>query len=155
MRIVRAESAAEIAQVRELFEEYWASFGFTPCFQNFGAEVASLPGDYAPPGGRLALAMIDGQAAGCVALRQFDAERCEAKRLFVRPQFRNRGVGGRLLGWVMDEARAAGYREMVGDTMPVMEKALEMYDRAGFERTEPYSDHPTPGAIFLRLKLLA
>ena len=155
MQIVRVESASQPAQVRELFEEYWASFGFTPCFQNFGAEVAGLPGDYAPPGGRLALAMIEGQAAGCVALRQFDAGRCEAKRLFVRPQFRNQGGGGRLLDWVIAEARAAGYREMVGDTMPVMEKALEMYNRLGFERTEPYSDHPTPGAIFLRLKLRA
>ncbi|MGD0869778.1 MAG: GNAT family N-acetyltransferase [Bryobacteraceae bacterium] len=155
MRIASVESASQIAQVRELFEEYWASFGFTPCFQNFGAEVTGLPGDYTPPRGRLALAMIDGQAAGCVALRQFDAERCEAKRLFVRPQFRNRGVGRRLLDWVIAEAREAGYREMVGDTMPVMEKALEMYGRAGFERTEPYSGHPTPGAIFLRLKLQA
>jgi putative acetyltransferase len=155
MQIVRVESASQLAQVCELFEEYWASFGFTPCFQNFGAEVAGLPGDYAPPGGRLALAMIEGQAAGCVALRQFDAGRCEAKRLFVRPQVRNRGVGRQLLDWVIAEARAAGYREMVGDTMPVMEKALEMYDRLGFERTEPYSDHPTPGAIFLRLKLRA
>jgi GNAT superfamily N-acetyltransferase len=97
--------------------------------------------------------MIEGQAAGCVALRQFDAGRCEAKRLFVRPQFRNRGVGRQLLDWVITGARAAGYREMVGDTMPAMEKALEMYDRLGFERTEPYSDHPTPGAIYLRLKL--
>jgi GNAT superfamily N-acetyltransferase len=155
MLIASVESASQIAQVRELFEEYWASFGFTPCFQNFGAEVTGLPGDYTPPRGRLALAMIDGQAAGCVALRQFDAERCEAKRLFVRPQFRNRGVGRRLLDWVIAEAREAGYREMVGDTMPVMEKALEMYGRAGFERTEPYSGHPTPGAIFLRLKLQA
>jgi GNAT superfamily N-acetyltransferase len=154
MQIVRVESAEQITQVRELFEEYWASFGFTPCFQNFGAEVASLPGDYAPPHGRLALAGIDGQAAGCVALRRFDAARCEAKRLFVRPQFRNQGVGRQLLDWVMAEARAAGYREMVGDTMPVMEKALEMYDRLGFERTEAYSAHPAPGAIFLRLKLL-
>jgi GNAT superfamily N-acetyltransferase len=153
MQIVRVESASQLAQVRELFEEYWASFGFTPCFQNFGAEVAGLPGDYAPPGGRLALAMIEGQSAGCVALRQFDAGRCEAKRLFVRPQFRNQGGGGQLLDWVIAEARAAGYREMVGDTMPAMEKALEMYDRLGFERTEPYSDHPTPGAIYLRLKL--
>jgi len=153
MRIASVESASQIAQVRELFEEYWASFGFTPCFQNFGAEVTGLPGDYTPPRGRLALAMIDGQAAGCVALRQFDAERCEAKRLFVRPQFRNRGVGRRLLDWVIAEAREAGYREMVGDTMPVMEKALEMYGRLGFERTKPYSDHPTPGAIYLRLKL--
>jgi GNAT superfamily N-acetyltransferase len=154
MRIIGVKSPSQMAQVRELFEEYWESFGFTPCFQNFGAEVAGLPGDYAPPGGRLALAIVDGQAAGCVALRQFDAERCEAKRLFVRPPFRNQGVGGRLLDWVIAEAHAAGYREMVGDTMPVMEKALEMYGRAGFERTEPYSGHPTPGAIFLRLKLL-
>ena len=154
MQIIGVKSPLQAAQVRELFEEYWASFGFTPCFQNFGAEVAGLPGDYAPPGGRLALAIVDGQAAGCVALRQFDAQRCEAKRLFVRPPFRGQGVGGRLLDWVIAEARAAGYREMVGDTMPVMEKALEMYDRAGFERTEPYSDHATPGAIFLRLKLL-
>ncbi|MGA2194473.1 MAG: GNAT family N-acetyltransferase [Bryobacteraceae bacterium] len=153
MQIVRAESASQIAQARELFEEYWASFGFTPCFQNFGAEVAGLPGDYSPPGGRLALPMIDGQAAGCVALRRFDAERCEAKRLYVRPQFRGQGGGGRLLDWAIAEARAAGYREMVGDTMPVMEKALEMYGRLGFERTKPYSDHPTPGAIYLRLKL--
>jgi ribosomal protein S18 acetylase RimI-like enzyme len=62
-------------------------------------------------------------------------------------------VGRQLLDWVITGARAAGYREMVGDTMPAMEKALEMYDRLGFERTEPYSDHPTPGAIYLRLKL--
>lgn len=153
VRIVAVGSAARIAQVRELFEEYWKSFGFTPCFQNFAAEVAGLPGDYVPPGGRLALAEIDGQSAGCAALRKLDADRCEAKRLFVRPQFRGEGLGRRLLDWVIAEARAAGYREMLGDTMPVMEKALEMYARVGFERTQPYSDHPTPGAIFLRLNL--
>jgi putative acetyltransferase len=155
MEIVSAEGPAQIAQVRELFEEYWASFGFTPCFQNFGEEVATLPGDYAPPTGRLALALVDGETAGCVALRQFDTERCEAKRLFVRSAFRGQRVGARLLRWVIEEAHAAGYREMVGDTMPVMEKALEMYDRAGFERTAPYAENPTPGAIFLGLKLQA
>jgi putative acetyltransferase len=155
MEIVRVESPAQIAQVRELFEEYWASFGFTSCFQNFSVEVAGLPGDYTPPGGQLALAMIEGRPAGCAAFRRFDAGRCEAKRLFVRPQFRGHGLGKSLLGWVIAEARSAGYREIVGDTMPVMSQALEMYDRAGFERTGPYSDHPTPGAIFLRLKLRA
>ena len=153
MEIVPVVSAQQLAEVRVLFEEYWNSFGFTPCFQNFGAEVAGLPGEYVPPAGRLAIATVDGKTAGCVALRKFDAERCEAKRLFVRPPFRGTGLGRQLLHWVIAEARAAGYREMVGDTMPVMEKALEMYDRAGFERTAPYSDHPTPGAIFLRLKL--
>jgi carbonic anhydrase len=144
---------ADIATIRELFEEYWNSFGFTPCFQGFDREVAGLPGAYAPPGGRLALAVLDGEAAGCVALRRFDAERCEAKRLYVRPAFRGRGLGRDLLQWVIDEARAAGYREMVGDTMPVMSQALEMYDRVGFERTGAYSEKATPGAIYLRLKL--
>ena len=139
--------------VRALFEEYWQSFGFTPCFQGFDRELAGLPGDYAPPGGRLAIARIGGEPAGCVALKRFDAQRCEAKRLYVRPAFRGAGLGRELLRWVVREARTAGYSEMVGDTMPVMTQALEMYDRAGFERTGPYSEKATPGAIYLRLKL--
>jgi len=151
MRMIQPGNAAEWEQVRELFHEYWSSFGFSPCFQNFESEVAGLPGAYAPPGGTLVLAMIDGELAGCAALRRFDAERGEAKRLYVRPQFRGQGVGRALLGWVIAEARSMGYREIVGDT--VMAVALEMYDRAGFERTEPYSAQPTPGAIYLRLKL--
>jgi len=151
--IVSAGGEADLATVRELFQEYWDSFGFTPCFQGFDREVASLPGDYAPPSGRLAIALVDGQPAGCAALRRFDDRRCEAKRLYVRPAFRGRGVGRELLRWVIEEARAAGYREIVGDTMPVMEQALAMYDRAGFERTAAYSDHPTPGAIYLRFVL--
>jgi len=153
MHIVTVETAAQVDEVRTLFEEYWASFGFTPCFQNFSRELAGLPGDYAPPGGRLALGLIDGQTAGCVALRRYDAQRCEAKRLFVRLRFCGRGAGRALLAWVIVEARGAGYREMIGDTLPVMARALEMYDRAGFERTAPYSSEPTPGAIYLRLRL--
>jgi GNAT superfamily N-acetyltransferase len=153
MRIVDAVSAEQVEQVRRLFEEYWTSFGFTPCFQNFAGELAALPGDYAPPGGRLALALLEGQAAGCAAIRRLDAERCEFKRLFVRPQFRGLGLGRQLLAWVTAEAKAAGYRQVVCDTMPAMADALAMYQRAGFERTEAYSDRPTPGAIFLRLAL--
>src|SRR5579862_4209325 len=133
MEIIAVETAAAVEQVRGLFEEYWNSFGFTPCFQNFSEETAALPGEYTPPGGRLALALIDGEPAGCAALRRFDAERCEAKRLYVRPQFRGCGVGRALLQWLIAEARRAGYREIVGDTMPVMMRALEMYARCGFE----------------------
>ena len=153
MEIVTVSSGPQVEQVRGLFEEYWTSFGFTPCFQNFGEEVATLPGDYAPPDGRLALVRLDGEPAGCAALRRFDAGRCEAKRLYVRPQFRGRGLGRAIMNWLIAESRAAGYSEMLGDTMPVMEQALEMYDRMGFERTGPYSSHPTEGAIYLRLKL--
>ena len=153
MQIVPAVTAEHFAQVRQLFEEYWQSFGFTPCFQNFAAEVAGLPGYYAPPEGRLALAFAGPDLAGCIALRRLDAARAEAKRLYVRPQFRNQGIGLALLQWAIGEARAAGYREMLGDTMPVMRRALEMYDRLGFERTAPYSPDATPGAVYLRLAL--
>jgi GNAT superfamily N-acetyltransferase len=134
-QIEPVETVETIAAVRTLLEEYWNSFGFTPCFQNFGDELAGLPGAYAPPGGRLALATSGGQLAGCIALRRADADHAEAKRLYVRPAFRGVGLGRALMEWVMAEARAAGYREIVGDTMPVMRDALALYERMGFERT--------------------
>jgi putative acetyltransferase len=151
--MIQPVNAAEWDRGRELFREYWTLFGFSPCFQGFETEVAGLPGAYARPGGALVLALIDGHATGCAALRRFDAQRCEAKRLYVRPQFRGQGVGRALLDWVIAEARTMGYREIVGDTIPQMALALAMYDRAGFERTGPYAEAPTPGAIYLRLKL--
>jgi len=153
MRIVPAGREEDIALVRLLFQEYWDSFGFTPCFQNFRRELAELPGKYAPPGGRLGLALVDGRAMGCVALRPLDSTRCEAKRLYVKPEARGLGLGAALLAWVIAEARSAGYCEMLGDTMPVMRQALAMYDRLGFERIGPYSPEATEGAIYLRLKL--
>jgi GNAT superfamily N-acetyltransferase len=153
MKIVAATTPEHLAMVRQLFEEYWQSFGFTPCFQNFAAEVAGLPGYYAPPAGRLALALGGGEPAGCVALRPLDPLRAEAKRLYVRPQFRGTGAGLALLRWVIGEARTAGYREVLGDTMPVMQRALAMYERLGFAQTGPYAPNATPGAIYLRLAL--
>jgi len=148
MHIQPVETADQVAEVRPLFEEYWAAFGFTPCFQNFDVELAGLPGKYAPPDGRLALAFVEEAAAGCIALRRFDAQRAEAKRLYVRSQFRGRGIGRALMDWIIAEARAAGYIEIVGDTLPVMGTALEMYDRMGFQRSQGASD-----IIYLRLPL--
>lgn len=150
MQIVQVEGPAVLAEVRELFEEYWRSFGFTPCFQNFSAEVAALPGAYAPPAGRLAVARVAGEPAGCVALRRVSEQRAEAKRLYVRPDFRGLGLGRALLEWVIAEARAAGYTELVGDSMPVMRQALALYERRGFEIGEPAG---ADGKIDLRLKL--
>ena len=149
MRIVEARTAEEIEVARELFHEYWNSFGFTPCFQGFGDEVASLPGKYIALG---LLYMPEG-AAGCVALRPFDQTRAEFKRLYVRPGWRGQGLGRHLLAWVVARAKELGYQELVADTMPEMTSALALYDQAGFERTPPYSADPTPGAVYLRLKL--
>jgi putative acetyltransferase len=148
------EGAEALAEVRVLLEEYWKSFGFTPCFQNFSDELAGLPGAYARPDGRLAIAWADGgEAAGCIALRRLDGSRAEAKRLYVRPACRGLGLGRALMEWVIGEARSAGYRELVGDTMPAMEKALALYERMGFERTAPYAGQESSGAIPIRLKL--
>jgi ribosomal protein S18 acetylase RimI-like enzyme len=152
--IVPVAGPEALALLRGLLEEYWQSFGFTPCFQNFSGELARLPGDYTPPDGRLAMAWTGGEATGCIALRRFDDLRAEVKRLYVRPASRGCGLGRRLMDWVIAEARAAGYSELVCDTMPVMREALALYDRMGFEQTEPYAAQPTEGAVFLRLPLL-
>jgi putative acetyltransferase len=153
LEIVSAATPEHLAMVRRLFQEYWQSFGFTPCFQNFAAEVAGLPGRYSPPAGRLALAFIGSEPVGCVALRPLDDLRAEAKRLYVRPEFRAQGTGSALLHWLIAEARTAGYREMLADTMPVMRRALAMYGRLGFQQIGPYTPDATPGAIYLRLAL--
>jgi GNAT superfamily N-acetyltransferase len=91
--IARAESQAQVAQARELFLAYAQSLGFSLCFQNFDQELAGLPGDYAPPEGRLLLAEYEGKLAGCVALHQLEAGICEMKRLYLRPEFRGKGLG--------------------------------------------------------------
>lgn len=153
MRIVEVRTADQVVQIRELFEEYWKSFGFTPCFQGFEEEVASLPGKYAAPGGTLALLLVEDEVAGCVALRRFDETRGEFKRLYVRPAYRGMGLGKVLLDWMVGRARELGYRKLVADTMPQMEKALAMYDQAGFMRIEAYASDPTPGAVYLEMTL--
>src|SRR5260370_8498448 len=139
MNIRPAETPLDLDIIRTLFQEYWTSFGFTPCFQGFETEVANLPGDYVPPGGRLAVASSAGEAAGCIALRRFDADRAEVKPLYVRPAFRGHGIGRALVDWIIAEAHAAGYKEIVCDTIPVLSQALDMYPRARFDPTCPYA----------------
>lgn len=150
----QAESPAQIAQARELFLEYAQSLGFSLCFQGFDKELASLPGDYAPPEGRLLLAEHDGRLAGCVALHKFENEICEMKRLYLRPAFRGKGIGGSLADKIIGEARSAGYKRMRLDTVePVMKDAVEMYRKLGFKEIAPYRTNPVEGAIYLELLL--
>ena len=150
MEIRFAQEAMALAAARALFEEYWQSLGFAPCFQNFGEEVSGLPGRYALPDGRLAVAWVGDAAAGCVALRKLDERRGEFKRLYVRPAYRRSGLGRTLVEWVLREARTIGYAELVADTMPVMREALALYEHIGFERIEPYADQAKTGAVCIR-----
>src|SRR5882724_5511634 len=110
LQFIGVQSAAQIAQARELFLEYAQSLGFSLCFQNFDKELAALPGDYAPPDGRLLLAEYEGQLAGCVALHKLEPGVCEMKRLYLRPQFRGKGLGRALADHIIAEARQIGYQ---------------------------------------------
>jgi putative acetyltransferase len=145
----QAASPADLATARALFEEYQASLGFSLCFQNFDAELASLPGAYAPPDGRLLLAFAGDGPAGCIALRKIGEEICEMKRLWVRPAFRGTGLGRRLAESLLAEARAIGYRRVRLDTLPSMAAAQALYLSLGFADIPPYNDHPIEGTRFM------
>jgi len=144
----QAESPAQIAHARELLLEYAQSLGFSLCFQNFDKELAGLPGDYAPPEGRLLLAECEGQLAGCVALHRLESGICEMKRLYLRPQFRGKGLGRLLAERIMTEARDIGYLRMRLDTVePIMKDAVAMYRKLGFKLIAPYRPNPMAGDV--------
>ena len=153
MRLSLAEEASQIEEARDLFKEYADSTGVDLCFQNFGQELASLPGDYAPPSGRLILAHEGEEAAGCVALRKVDDIVCEMKRLYVRPAFRGTGLGRTLAERIVGEAREIGYSRMRLDTLPSMRSAIALYRTLGFREIDPYRFNPVEGTLYMELQL--
>jgi ribosomal protein S18 acetylase RimI-like enzyme len=148
-----AASAEEIETARALFIEYEKSLGISLCFQNFAEEVASLPGDYAPPDGRLLMAFVGNRPAGCVALRKIGEGVAELKRLYVRPGFRGMRIGRRLTEAVLAEAKSIGYRAVRLDTLPTMKAAQALYVSLGFVDIQPYNDHPVAGTRFMEKRL--
>lgn len=151
--VIEDATAADLPAIREMLHEYADWLKVDLCFQNFDVEVAGLPGDYAPPSGALLIARIDGQPAGMVALRKKDDERCEMKRLFVRSSARGLRLGRRLAERIIAEGQARGYREMVLDTLPVMQDAQRLYVALGFSDIEPYYLSPISGTRFMSLTL--
>jgi len=155
LRITQASSKSDIEHARALFKEYEAGLGISLCFQNFDQELANLPGDYAPPRGRLLLAREYDQVMGCIALRPLGPTTCEMKRLFVRPEYRDRGVGRVLVEAIIEEARKIGYTHMRLDTIADrMDRAVALYKSIGFVEIPPYRDNPVDSATFLELDLL-
>lgn len=143
----------DLAAVRELWREYWKSIDLPDDFQGFDEELQGLPGKYGEEGGALLIASIEGAPAGTIALRRLTDRAGEVKRLYLRPQFRGRRLGRHLVERVIERARAMGYQTLYADTLPIMTDALNLYARMGFETTGAYTTDPTPGAIFLKLRL--
>ncbi len=155
--VVGADTPALLETARALFREYASTLTIDLAFQNFDAELARLPGDYAAPFGALLLAFVDGQPAGCGALRALPdvdyPNACEMKRLYVRRAFRGFGLGRALAQQLMDLATQAGYSTLLLDTLDEMESARELYASLGFEEIAPYYFNPVAGAHYLKAEL--
>lgn len=150
IQLIQAITVKDVDAARQLFEEYAAGVGISLCFQNFDQELATLPGKYAPPAGRLLLAFSDGELAGCIALRKLDARTCEMKRLFLRREFRGKGYGRIMINALIEHAHEIGYERMRLDTLPgKMDAAIALYRELGFEIISPYYDNPVEGATFM------
>ena len=157
IQLITPSTPAEFMATKRIFEEYAKQLGVDLCFQNFDAELESLPGDYAEPQGALLLAMVDGELAGCCAMRSLSSSdysnACEMKRLYVRSSYRRLGLGRQLAEAVMDAARIAGYSHMLLDTLTEMESARALYRDLRFEEIPPYYHNPIAGAHYLKVDL--
>jgi len=155
--LLAPDSADDWRETRSIFTEYAQSLGVDLGFQGFEEELATLPGDYAPPRGALLLARIDGAVAGCCALRPLDAadypNAAEMKRLYVRKAFRGFGLGRQLADAILDQARLAGYSCVLLDTLDEMEAARALYEDLGFEEVPPYYHNPHAGAHYLKVDI--
>ncbi len=149
--LAAAHEGRLLDDARRLMEEYAESLPFDLGFQGFETEVATLPGSYAPPAGRLLVARRENDSVGCIALRPLAADIAELKRLWVRPEARGTGAGRLLVGEALQQARSAGYARVRLDTAPGMEAAQALYRSFGFIAIPPYRPNPVPGATFLEL----
>jgi ribosomal protein S18 acetylase RimI-like enzyme len=155
--ILQAFDPTDMHDAAVLFRRYAASLPIDLAYQDFEAELAGLPGGYAPPRGALLIARDRrGRPLGCVALRpSADAGACEMKRLFVDPQARGAGIGAALISAILRAAEAAGHREMRLDTLPSMTSAVGLYRRFGFVAIDAYYTTPIPETLFFSRRLEA
>jgi ribosomal protein S18 acetylase RimI-like enzyme len=157
IRLISPDTPALLEATRGIFRDYAQALAVDLCFQNFEAELAGLPGDYAAPQGILLLAYVDEQLAGCGAMRPLPevdiANACEMKRLYVRPEFRRYGLGRQIAQALLDAALQAGYSAMLLDTLDDMEAARGLYETLGFAEVPPYYFNPIAGAHYLMAEL--
>lgn len=147
-------------EITALFSEYTnmlvandRSFQNYLDLQRYDEEIQHLEEKYGVPSGRLYLAYCDGEAAGCIGLKNMDGMNCEMKRLYVRPQFRGKNIGKLLIQKIIGDAKGIGYSYMLLDTLPFLEKAIHMYEKFGFYTIDCYNNSPMSTSIYMRLDL--
>jgi ribosomal protein S18 acetylase RimI-like enzyme len=159
LRFITPHSLQEFDALRSIFQDYANELQIDLCFQGFAAELAELPGDYAPPRGTVLMALVDEVLAACCALRPLDTvdypNACEMKRLFVRKAYRSTGIGRQLVDAILEFARLSAYDCVLLDTLDDMESARTLYQDLGFEEIAPYYHNPIVGAHYLMAKLNA
>jgi ribosomal protein S18 acetylase RimI-like enzyme len=152
--IYKAKDESDYMDTRKLFIEYASSLDFDLCFQGFDEELNSLPGKYSPPHGVILLAKIADKIAGCVGLRKIENNICEMKRLYVKPEFRGKGIGKILIENVITESKKTGYLKMKLDTIEEkMQTAVKLYREFGFYEIKKYTYNPDPHTLFMELDL--
>jgi predicted N-acetyltransferase YhbS len=153
LEIKQVSTKEQINTARRIFKEYEKYIGVDLKFQNFKKELENLKSEYSPPKGCILLAFFDGDIVGCVALREFKSQICEMKRLYVKNEFRGKGIGKTLVELVIQKAKEVGYSHMRLDTLSFMKEAIALYYRFGFKEIKPYRYNPIPGAQFFELNL--
>ena len=153
LQLIDESNHPQLPALRELLLEYQRWTGVDLCFQDFDREMQELPGAYAPPDGRLYLAWVGDELAGCIALRRHDAQSGEMKRLYLRPAFQGQGFGRLLAEHIMLDARQIGYQRLLLDTLPIMQSAQAMYAKLGFQETSAYVHNPVEGVKYMQLPL--
>jgi putative acetyltransferase len=151
--ILEATTRSQVSSAVELIREYAASLGIDLSYENFELEMAEFPRAYARPDGRVLIAVEGSYAVGVVGLRKLSGETCEMKRLFVRPGFRQRGIGRMLAKRAIEEARDIGYDQMRLDTLSRLKEAVTLYHSLGFKKIGPYRVNPQKDVVYMELDL--
>lgn len=154
MDIIAASTPADFDTGKRLFLEYAETLGFSICFQNFGQELADIRHQYGAPNGCLLLVTDGDNTVGCAGVRRWQGDIAELKRMYLRPDFRGKGAGQRLLDAALDRARGLGYRSIRLDTLPSMQAAVALYRKYGFQDIPPYRENPFEGTLYLEKNLI-
>jgi putative acetyltransferase len=153
LQLIDSPTDPQLPALRELLMEYQRWLGIDLCFQDFEREMAELPGAYAPPDGRLYIAWLGSELAGCIALRRHDTHSGEMKRLYLRAVYQGQGLGRLLAGHIIADARQIGYERLLLDTLPIMQTAQALYAKLGFRETSAYIHNPVQGVKYMQLNL--